>query len=97
MHAQPPAEQHDEGRVTAGPGGLMTDEVGVITGDITVATEIRQGLAHIRVQYTGAEEWYTLTGSPLPATRPPQRTHEAILRAAAAGLPDGITVDHLPR
>uniref|UniRef100_UPI0004C0CE54 hypothetical protein n=1 Tax=Streptomyces sp. NRRL F-5065 TaxID=1463855 RepID=UPI0004C0CE54 len=55
------------GDVTAGPGGAMTDDVGVITGDLTLATTLRpDGQADITVQYTGAEEWYTLTGSPVP-------------------------------
>ncbi|WP_408997316.1 hypothetical protein [Streptomyces europaeiscabiei] len=53
--------------VTAGPGGAMTDEVGVITGDLTIATSpLPDGRAQIAIQYTGAEEWYTLTGSPAP-------------------------------
>lgn len=52
---------------TAGPGGAMTDDVGVITGDLTIATSLRpDGRAQIAIQYTGAEEWYTLTGSPAP-------------------------------
>ncbi|MBO8198378.1 hypothetical protein JW613_08665 [Streptomyces smyrnaeus] len=56
-----------EERVQAGPGGIMTDEVGVITGDVTVVTRSAPGgRAAIEVQYTGAEEWYTLTGSPAP-------------------------------
>ncbi|PSJ26713.1 hypothetical protein B7P34_21560 [Streptosporangium nondiastaticum] len=54
-------------QVTAGPGGAMTDDVGVITGDLTVATSaLPGGKARVDVQYTGAEEWYTLTGSPVP-------------------------------
>ncbi|MFF1415829.1 hypothetical protein ACFVX6_39685 [Streptomyces sp. NPDC058289] len=53
--------------VKAGPGGAMTDEVGVITGDVTVTSEAGpDGTASVRIQYTGAEEWYTLTGSPAP-------------------------------
>ncbi|MGI5350630.1 hypothetical protein ACQEU8_20995 [Streptomyces sp. CA-250714] len=45
----------------------MTDEVGVITGEVTVVTRPAPGgRAAIDVQYTGAEEWYTLTGSPTP-------------------------------
>ncbi|MFI9626086.1 hypothetical protein [Streptomyces sp. NPDC052042] len=53
--------------VVAGPGGAMTDEVGVITGELTVATELRpDGRADIAVQYTEADEWYTLEGSPVP-------------------------------
>ncbi|WP_376736472.1 hypothetical protein, partial [Streptomyces broussonetiae] len=43
----------------------MTDAVGVITGGLTIATSPRpNGRARIVIQYTGAEEWYTLTGSP---------------------------------
>ncbi|WP_325100276.1 hypothetical protein [Streptomyces broussonetiae] len=54
--------------VMAGPGGVMTDQVGVITGDLTVRTVLGadRHTAHVTVQYTGAEEWYTLTGSPAP-------------------------------
>ncbi|MEU2606990.1 hypothetical protein [Streptomyces albus] len=53
--------------VTAGAGGAMTDEVGVITGDLTVCTVLLPDRrADITVQYTGADEWYTLTGSPAP-------------------------------
>ncbi|MEU0161388.1 hypothetical protein ABZ154_21755 [Streptomyces sp. NPDC006261] len=53
--------------VKAGPGGAMTDEVGVVTGELTVSTTLRpDGRADIALQYTGAEEWYVLTGSPVP-------------------------------
>ncbi|WP_327356413.1 hypothetical protein [Streptomyces sp. NBC_01304] len=64
-HEGQPQQLVDE--VIAGRGGAMTDEVGVITGDLTVATSLRpDGRADIAIQYTGAEEWYTLTGSPEP-------------------------------
>ncbi len=68
MPAPEPAVCEDE--VTAGPGGAMTIEVGVITGDLTIRTTRHPGdhtLADITIQYTGADEWYTLTGSPAPA------------------------------
>ncbi|KNE82510.1 MULTISPECIES: hypothetical protein [Streptomyces] len=62
-----PAPERLRSDVTAGRGGAMTDEVGVVTGDLTVLTSRRpDGLADIRIQYTGAEEWYSLTGSPAP-------------------------------
>jgi len=49
--------------ITAGPGGVMTDEVGVITGDLTVRTEVDQhGGLVVHAQYKGAAEWYTVTG-----------------------------------
>ncbi|GAA2289081.1 hypothetical protein GCM10010145_69160 [Streptomyces ruber] len=75
-------------RVTAGPGGAMTDEVGVITGDLTLATTLHpDGQAAAAVQYTGADEWYTLTGSPtpLPHHSDLQQLHDAVLAAIRAG------------
>jgi hypothetical protein len=50
--------------ITAGPGGVMTDEVGVVTGDLTVRTEAsEQGDVVVHVQYKDAAEWYTITGA----------------------------------
>jgi hypothetical protein len=51
--------------VTAGPGGVMTDEVGVVTGDLTVRTEVTDddGVRAL-VAYQGALDWYTVTGGP---------------------------------
>ncbi|MFD8562943.1 hypothetical protein ACFV1N_37195 [Streptosporangium canum] len=83
-----------EGEVVAGPGEVMTDEVGVVTGDLTIRTEVSDDQATVGVQYTGADEWYTLTGSPVPlGGRSGREVHEAILAAVAAGLPEGLTVD----
>jgi hypothetical protein len=52
--------------ITAGPGGVMTDEVGVITGDLTVRTEYADGRVTVRVQYKDADEWYAVTGATAP-------------------------------
>ena len=52
--------------ITAGPGGVMTDEVGVITGDLTVRTEYAGGRVTVRVQYKDADEWYAVTGGSAP-------------------------------
>lgn len=66
-HDSTPAPERLQSQVTAGRGGAMTEEVGVITGDLTVATTaLPGGRAAITIQYTGADEWYTLTGSPVP-------------------------------
>ncbi|WP_433237553.1 hypothetical protein ACQPYK_29130 [Streptosporangium sp. CA-135522] len=90
-------DQSYEDQVVAGPGGVMTDEVGVITGELTVRTEISGGQARVRVQYTGAEEWYALTGSPVPlAGRPARQLHQAIMEAVRAGLPAGLTTGQPP-
>jgi hypothetical protein len=50
--------------ITPGPGGVMTDEVGVVTGELTVRTEVDDaGDLLVRVQYKDAEEWYVVTGT----------------------------------
>ncbi|WP_432199029.1 hypothetical protein [Streptomyces sp. bgisy027] len=67
MSTHPPQPEQLVSEVKAGPGGAMTDEVGVITGDLTVATRLLpDGRVGIAIQYTDADEWYTLTGSPVP-------------------------------
>ena len=49
--------------IVAGPGGVMTDEVGVVTGDLTVRTELSGSDVVVRVQYKDADEWYVITGT----------------------------------
>jgi hypothetical protein len=49
--------------IVAGPGGVMTDEVGVITGDLTLRTDFADGKATVHVQYKDADEWYAITGA----------------------------------
>jgi hypothetical protein len=75
--------------VTAGPGGVMTDEVGVITGDLTLCTELApDGTVVHRVQYQGADEWYVMSGTaaPLPAGSDLDAVHaEAVARIQAGG------------
>ncbi|MEU7457541.1 hypothetical protein [Streptosporangium roseum] len=89
-----------ESEVVAGPGGVMTEDVGVVTGELTIRTEAAGDAAQtaqVQVQYTGAEEWYTLTGSPIPlAGRSVEQLHQAVLRAAAQGADGGVSADHLP-
>jgi hypothetical protein len=49
--------------IVAGPGGVMTDEVGVVTGELTLRTELGDGgRLTLRVQYKDAEEWYAVSG-----------------------------------
>ncbi|MFI5617001.1 hypothetical protein [Streptomyces sp. NPDC051567] len=75
-----------EDRVVAGPGGAMTDEVGVITGPLTLRTvAVAGGLLRFDIQYTDADEWYTLTGSPLPHHGDPAALHGAALASVRAG------------
>ncbi|MBN1171599.1 MAG: hypothetical protein JXA67_05445 [Micromonosporaceae bacterium] len=49
----------------------MTEEVGVVTGDLTLVTELHPGRAvRLVVQYKDAEEWYVVTGGTCQLTDP---------------------------
>jgi hypothetical protein len=52
--------------VASTTGGVMTEEVGAVTGDLEVATRplAAEGV-EVTVGYAGAEEWYTVEGSPI--------------------------------
>ena len=84
MPASEPAVCDDQ---VTGPGGAMTEEVGVITGDLTIRTTRRaDNRAAIAIQYTGADEWYTLTGSPVAlADGGLEEYHHRVLDAVEAG------------
>ncbi|QIN77230.1 hypothetical protein GBA65_00425 [Rubrobacter marinus] len=63
-------------------GGVMTDEAGAITGELEVRTLPEAGLLEVRVRYAGAEEWYTVTGSPVPLSgeeRDPREMHGRVV------------------
>jgi hypothetical protein len=66
----------------AKPGGVMTDEVGAVTGDLTLRTELAEdGAVRVLVQYVGADEWYRVTDSPtsLPAGTTLETLHTQLL------------------
>ena len=46
-------------------GGLMTDEAGTVSGDLEIATRVAAEHLDVSVRYAGADEWYTVTGSPI--------------------------------
>ena len=69
-------------------GGVMTEEVGAVTGDLEVATRplAAEGI-EVTVRYAGAEEWYTVEGSPIEldnarSLAPPKlgELHESVVR-----------------
>ncbi|MFE3187145.1 hypothetical protein ACFXKR_40870 [Streptomyces violascens] len=65
----------------------MTDEAGVITSDLTIqTTRLANNLVGIQVQYTGADGWYTLTGSPVTVPDGAlEAFHERVLSAVEHG------------
>ncbi|MEV7181029.1 hypothetical protein [Kitasatospora sp. NPDC093679] len=80
--------------IPAGPGGVMTEEVGVITGNLTLRTTRQGDQAALEIQYDDADEWYTVQNSPvaIPAGKDLQAVHEAMLDAVEQG--GGATAPH---
>ncbi|SEB73028.1 hypothetical protein SAMN05216483_0305 [Streptomyces sp. 2131.1] len=66
--------------VYSGHGGVLTEEVGPLSGDLTIHTTWAEGTAQITVQYTDAADWFTMAGSPVPC---PSEEASRTLHAAA--------------
>lgn len=69
---------------TSTTGGVMTEEAGAVTGDLELLTRPGKngGGLEALVRYAGAEEWYTVSGSPLgeqPGDGDRRAAHEAVL------------------
>jgi hypothetical protein len=63
-------------------GGVMTEEAGAVTGDLELLTRpMEAGGLEALVRYAGAEEWYTVSGSPVVAAggEDHRTSHEAVL------------------
>jgi hypothetical protein len=61
-------------------GGVMTDEVGAITGELELLTRVTPGGdIEAMVRYSGAKDLYTVSGSPVRAVweRPDHVKHRA--------------------
>ncbi|CAA9415333.1 MAG: hypothetical protein AVDCRST_MAG03-2137 [uncultured Rubrobacteraceae bacterium] len=50
---------------TSTTGGVMTEEAGAVTGELELLCRPAAGYLHVEVRYAGAEEWYTVSGSPV--------------------------------
>ena len=48
----------------ATPDGVMTNEVGVVSGDLELRTSVAEdGVLRLDLRYAGAADWYTLKGN----------------------------------
>ncbi|MFJ8581824.1 hypothetical protein [Micromonospora sp. NPDC093277] len=75
--------------ITAGPGGVMTDEVGVVTGELTLCTGYADGQVTLRVQYKDADEWYAVTGGRVPLADPVGLDAVHTMAVALLNRPEG--------
>ncbi|GAA0811605.1 hypothetical protein [Spirilliplanes yamanashiensis] len=75
--------------LVAGPGGVMTDEVGVVTGDLTLKTELAGDTVTLRVQYKDADEWYVVTGGTTKLQHPADLDAVHAVALALLNRPEG--------
>jgi hypothetical protein len=77
-----PNETHST--ITSTTGGVMTGEVGAVTGELEVATRPRSGTIEVVVRYAGADEWYAVDGSPIAVNNADELSyselHEHVVR-----------------
>jgi hypothetical protein len=88
-----------ESRFTPGPGGVMTEEVGTVTGDLNLRTEATlDGQVVLRVQYLGAEEWYTVAGGRYRLANPARagQLHQAAVDLLTRGGQDAAALNEPP-
>ncbi|KAF0819210.1 hypothetical protein KIS4809_2053 [Bacillus sp. ZZV12-4809] len=65
--------------------GVMTNEVGVISGELELITTCDDdGALNLSITYVGAKEWYTLPGKDYRLHDP--RDHEVVHRMLATVL-----------
>jgi len=84
--------------VASTTGGVMTKEVGSITGDLEIATHpLAAKSIEVRVRYDGAEEWYTVKGSPIELGKAislsPNQLHELHERVVRHLTTPGMVVE----
>jgi len=63
-----PREDEVRSTFASTTGGVMTEEAGAVTGDLEIATRPEGDAVGIFVRYAGADEWYTVEGSPISLT-----------------------------
>jgi hypothetical protein len=73
---------------TSTTGGVMTDEVGAISGELELLTRPKDAGVEALVRYAGSRDLYTVTGSPVRSNESHEQTHEIILQRLTA--PGGV-------
>ena len=74
-------------------GGVMTDEAGAITGELELLTRLTPDGSAVEamVRYAGAQDLYTVSGSPVRAATLSERAGQAEHRAAHERILECLT------
>jgi hypothetical protein len=65
---------------TSTTGGVMTEEEGAITGELELLCRPGADGLDVLVRYAGAEEWYTVSGSPVQVQGNPDDAQGRVVR-----------------
>ena len=74
-------------------GGVMTEEVGAITGELELLTRLSPDGSAVEamVRYAGAQDLYTVSGSPVRAATLSERSDQVEHRAAHERILEALT------
>lgn len=75
-----PAADELRSTFTSTTGGVMTEEAGAVTGELDLLCRPDADGLHVAVRYAGADEWYTVSGSPVRVQGDPDDAPERIVR-----------------
>ncbi len=64
---------------TSTAGGVMTEEAGAVTGELELLCRPGADGLDVLVRYDGADDWYTVSGSPVRARGDEDETREQVL------------------
>ena len=59
-----PTKDEFRSTFTSTSGGVMTEEAGAVTGELDLSCRPEADGLRVAVRYAGADEWYTVSGSP---------------------------------
>ena len=64
---------------TSTTGGVMTEEAGAVTGELELLCRPEACGLRVEVRYAGADEWYTVSGSPVGVQGDENETRDQLL------------------
>ena len=98
-----PAGDELRSTFTSTTGGVMTEEAGAVTGELELLCKPETDGLHVAVRYAGADEWYTVSGSPVRIRANPDDAMGGVLGHLSTPGPvvDGneraVTLEGFPR
>jgi predicted glycosyltransferase len=75
-----PVGEESRSTFTSTTGGVMTEEAGAITGELELSCRPEADRLYVLVRYAGADEWYIVSGSPIPTQDDLDKASEKVVQ-----------------